>query len=182
MKYSAITDTKPELPGIRHPGVLAALTAALLFGGSTPFAKLLLVSVGPWMLAGLLYLGSGIGLSVYRLIRATPSACLPIAEWPWLAGAVFFGGIVAPVLLMSGLSGMPASGASLLLNAEGVLTALIAWFVFRENFDHRIALGMALIVAGAVVLTWPGEARFSGILPALFVVGACLAWAFNYPR
>ena len=165
--------------GLRHPGVLAALTAALLFGGGTPFAKLLLGSVGPWLLAGLLYLGSGVGLSAYRLIRAVPSARLPSAEWPWLAGAVFFGGIAGPVLLMFGLSRMPASGAALLLNAEGVLTALIAWFVFRENFDRRIALGMALIIAGAVVLTWPGEARFSGMLPAFLVLGACLAWAID---
>jgi drug/metabolite transporter (DMT)-like permease len=87
----------------------------------------------------------------------------------WLAGAVLSGGVVAPVLLMWGLSGMPASGAALLLNAEAVFTALLAWFVFRENFDRRIALGMALIVAGAAVLSWPGEAGFGAALPALAV-------------
>lgn len=179
MNRSDSPDTGTILPAFRHPGVLAALAAALLFGGGTPFAKLLLGSISPWMLAGLLYLGSGIGLTLYRVIRAAPSASLPMAEWPWLAGAVLFGGIVGPVLLLFGLKGMPASGAALLLNAEGVLTALIAWFVFRENFDRRIALGMALIVAGAVVLTWPGEARFSGMLPAFLVVGACLAWAID---
>jgi drug/metabolite transporter (DMT)-like permease len=87
--------------------------------------------------------------------------------------------MVGPALLMWGLSRMPASGASLLLNAEGVFTALLAWFVFRENFDRRIALGMALIVAGAVVLSWPGEARLGETLPALAVLGACLAWAID---
>ena len=179
MNRSVLPDTRSLLPGFRHPGVLAALGAALLFGGGTPFAKLLLGSISPWLLAGLLYLGSGIGLTVYRVMRAAPSARLSMAEWPWLAGAVLFGGVAGPVLLLFGLKGMPASGASLLLNAEGVLTALIAWFVFRENFDRRIALGMVLIVAGAVVLTWPGEARFSGMMPALFVVGACLAWAVD---
>jgi maltose alpha-D-glucosyltransferase/alpha-amylase len=74
---------------------------------------------------------------------------------------------------------MPASGASLLLNAEGVFTALLAWFIFRENFDRRIALGMVLIVAGAAVLSWPGEARFSGLWPALSITGACLAWGID---
>lgn len=57
--------------------------------------------------------------------------------------------------------------------------ALLAWFVFRENFDRRIALGMALIVAGAVVLSWPGKALLGDMLPALAVLGACLAWAID---
>jgi drug/metabolite transporter (DMT)-like permease len=74
---------------------------------------------------------------------------------------------------------MPASGASLLLNAEGVFTALLAWFAFKENFDRRIALGMFAIVAGAAVLSWPGEARFGAAWPALAVLGACGAWAID---
>lgn len=142
-------------------------------------AKGLLASIHPWLLAGLLYLGSGAGLALYRLVRHSPAEKLPLNEWGWLAGAIFAGGVVGPVLLMFGLTGMPASGASLLLNAEGVLTALLAWFVFRENFDRRIALGMAAIVAGALVIGWPGEARFSTLWPALAVVGACLAWGID---
>lgn len=165
--------------GIRQPGVLAALGAALLFGGGTPLAKWLLSSVSPWLLAALLYLGSGAGLSLYRFARNVPSGKLPPGEWPWLAGAILAGGVAGPVLLMFGLTGMPASGASLLLNAEGVFTALLAWFAFRENFDRRIALGMVAIVAGTVVLSWPGEARFSSTWPALAVVGACLAWGVD---
>lgn len=73
--------------GLRQPGVLAALGAALLFGGSTPLAKLRLVSINPWLLAGLLYLGSGVGLSVYRLVRRAPAGRLAAGEWPWLAGS-----------------------------------------------------------------------------------------------
>jgi len=165
--------------GWRRPGVKAALGAALLFGSGTPLAKGLLASVDPWLLAGLLYLGSGAGLTLYRLARRAPTQRLPTAEQGWLAGAIIAGGVVGPVLLMFGLTGMPASGAALLLNAEGVLTALLAWFVFRENFDRRIALGMAAIVAGALVIGWPGEARFSTFWPALAVAGACLAWAID---
>src|SRR5690349_2714147 len=138
---------------VTAPGVPAALGAALLFGAGTPFAKALLHGVEPWLMAGLLYLGSGVGLVLYRALLQLPRARLQPGEWPWLAGAIAAGGIVAPVLLMYGLTNMPASGASLLLNAEGVFTALIAWFAFRENFDRRIALGMAAIVAGAAVLT-----------------------------
>jgi len=160
-------------------GIAAALLAAVLFGASTPLAKLLLGETSPWLLAGLLYAGSGVGLAILRRARRAAAVRLPPAEAGYLAGAVVAGGVVAPALLLWGLSQMPASGAALLLNAEGVFTALIAWFVFRENFDRRIALGMGLIVAGAVVLTWPGEASFGAILPSAAVLAACLGWAID---
>lgn len=165
--------------GVFKPGVPATLGAALLFGGGTPFAKLLLHGVNPWLLAGILYLGSGLGVTLYRMARHTHAGNLGREEWPWLAGAIFAGGVAGPVLLMFGLRGMPASGASLLLNTEGVLTALLAWFAFRENFDRRIAIGMIAIVAGAVVMSWPEDTRFSTILPAMAVVGACLSWSID---
>ena len=164
---------------LRQPGVLAALGSAVLFGAGTPLAKLLLSSVSPWLLAGLLYLGSGLGLTLFRRLSWAPAVSLKREEAPWLAGAIAAGGIIAPVLLMAGLTGMPASGASLLLNAEGVFTALLAWFVFKENFDRRIAVGMIAIVAGAAILSWPGEARFAGLWPALAILGACLAWGID---
>ena len=163
----------------RQRGVHAALGAALLFGAGTPFAKLLLEGASPWLLAGLLYLGSGVGLFAYRRIRRARPISMTQPDRAWLAAAIVAGGVVGPALLMLGLSGMPASGASLLLNAEGVFTALLAWFAFRENFDRRIVLGMLLIVAGAIVLSWPGEADFGVTLPALAVLGACLAWALD---
>ncbi|HQS59808.1 MAG TPA: EamA family transporter [Gallionellaceae bacterium] len=169
----------PRRSMISHPGVLAALAAALLFGVATPLAKLLLASVSPWMLAGLLYLGSGIGLLIYRQVVGAPSVRLPPEERIWFAGAILAGGIIGPVLLMIGLTGTLASDAALLLNAEGVFTALLAWFVFKENFDRRIALGMAAIVAGALVLSWSGQARFGGIWPSLAILGACLAWGID---
>lgn len=161
------------------PGVAAALVAALLFGASAPIAKWLLQAASPWMLAGLLYLGSGVGLSLYRLVIHAQPVGLQRTEAGWFAAAVLTGGGIGPVLLMYGLTGMPASGAALLLNAEGVLTALLAWVVFKENFDRRIALGMLAIAGGAIILSWPGDARFSGALPALAVLGACLCWAVD---
>jgi drug/metabolite transporter (DMT)-like permease len=161
------------------PGVTAALGAALLFGGGTPLAKLLLQGVNPWLLAGMLYLGAGSGLTLYRLFNHRRAGKLEPEEWKWLAGAILFGGVAGPVLLLFGLKGLPASGASLLLNTEGVFTALLAWFLFRENFDRRIVLGMIAIVGGAIVISWPGDARFSTVLPALAVVGACLSWSID---
>ncbi|HET9871448.1 MAG TPA: DMT family transporter [Propionibacteriaceae bacterium] len=164
---------------LSNRGVQAALVAALLFGAGTPAAKLLLGDVSPWMLAGLLYCGSGVGLGLIRLVRRSPAVRLPRRDLPPLLGAITFGGLVGPVLLMFGLAGMPASGASLLLNAEGVFTALLAWLVFKEHFDRRIGLGMLAIVAGAVVLSVPSQANLGSPWPALAVLGACCAWGLD---
>lgn len=164
---------------IQHMGVLYALGSAFLFGAGTPLAKLLLNNVSPWLLAGLLYLGSGIGLSLYRLISKAKPVRLRKSEIPWFLGAILAGGVIGPVCLMFGLSGMPASGASLLLNAEGVFTALLAWFAFKENVDKRVFMGMLAIVAGALFLSWSGEAQFAGLSSFLLILGACLAWAVD---
>lgn len=160
-------------------GVQAALLAAVLFGAATPLAKALLGEVNPWLLAGLLYAGSGVGLWVFRAIRRTPRVRLARADRGPLVGAVISGGIVAPVLLMFGLSAMPASGAALLLNAEAVFTVGLAWLVFREPVSRRILLGMLAIVAGAVVLSVPTLVEFGSLLPTLAVLGACLAWGVD---
>jgi drug/metabolite transporter (DMT)-like permease len=164
------------------PAITAALAAALLFGASTPFAKQLLRDTSPLLLAGLLYLASGIGLSVGRLVRdrGWRAPGLHGQEWAWLVLAICFGGVLAPVLLMLGLVRTPAASASLLLNLEAVLTALLAWIVFRENTDRRVVLGMALIVAGAAVLAGRG----TGYTPAsrsgaLLIALACLCWALD---
>src|SRR3990172_3252213 len=93
--------------GLLQPGVAAALGAALLFGAGTPLAKWLLDGTSPWMLAGLLYLGSGVGLTLYRFLMHAPAVHLPGNQRAWFAGAIVSGGIVAPVLLMIGLAGMP---------------------------------------------------------------------------
>ena len=153
----------------------------MLFGGGTPLAKLLLEHAGPWLLAALLYLGSGMGLWLVRRARRSRAVRLERGDWRWLAAAIAAGGVAGPVLLMTGLAAMSASNAALLLNAEGVFTALLAWFVFKENFDRRIALGMLAIVAGAVALSWPadGAVAFASLWPALTVLGACLAWAID---
>ena len=165
--------------GFRQPGVPAALGAAFLFGAGTPLAKWLLDDVNPWLLAGLLYFGSGTGLALYRRVIRAPAVNLLKNDWPWFVGAILAGGIVGPVLLMVGLTTMSASAASLLLNAESVFTALLAWFAFKENFDWRIALGMIAIVAGAVILSWPREVRLTVFWPTLAILGACFAWGID---
>jgi len=174
------------MPGI---GPTLAILAALLFGASAPLAKLLVRDLSPWMLAGILYLGSGGGLLLFRLLRGLSGRGrrgergLRGVEWGWLLAAIAAGGVAAPVLLLAGLAATSASSASLLLNLEGVFTALLAWFVFREGFDRRLVAGMAAIVAGAVVLSWDatgdGGAAGAGPWGPLAVAAACLLWAVD---
>jgi len=161
-----------------------ALASAFLFGASTPLAKLLLgEGMGPLLIAGLFYLGSGLGLaalSVARLATGSPEAEAPLrrADLPWLALVVLFGGVAGPVLLMVGLATTAGSTASLLLNVEGLATMAIAWIVFRESVDRRLLMGAAAILAGAIVLSWQGETGTLG-LGALAIVAACIAWGID---
>jgi drug/metabolite transporter (DMT)-like permease len=163
----------------RHAVILALLSAAL-FGISTPAAKALLGHISPTILAGLFYCGAGIGIAILRRARSdTTEVRLGRRELPWLAAAILAGGVIGPLLLMTGLSVTDAATASLLLTLEGVATALIAWFIFRENFDARVAAGMGCLVAGALVLSWTGTPTLSGLLGPLTIVGACLAWGLD---
>ncbi len=166
------------------PGAAFALASAVLFGASTPFAKLLIGNgASPWLLAGLLYLGSGIGLAAVTAVsRFTGSsnseASLARGDLPWLAFVVLFGGVLGPLLLMIGLATTPASSAALLLNLEGLATMVIAWIVFRENVDRRLLIGAFAILAGAMVLSWQnGPISVSG--GALAIAGACIAWGID---
>jgi len=165
-------------------GISFAVLAAVLFGASTPFSKILLRKTEPVLLAGLLYLGSGVGLAIWSLFRSrsrggTREAQLKRSDLPWLTGAILAGGIIGPILLMVGLVITPASSASLLLNLEGVFTAMLAWFVFRENFDRRIALGMVAITLGGLLLSWGGRPEVGVPWGALAITGACLAWGID---
>lgn len=169
----------------RHAVVLALLSAAL-FGVSTPAAKTLLGTIDSAVLAGLLYCGAGVGVALLRRVarpliggQGSAEAALERRDLPWLAGAIMAGGIIGPILLMVGLSRTDAAATSLLLTLEGVATALLAWFVFHENFDRRIALGMGCLVAGAAALSWSGTPTLAGLLGPLAIVGACIAWGLD---
>jgi drug/metabolite transporter (DMT)-like permease len=164
--------------------IALALVSAALFGASTPLAKLLTREISPLMLAGILYLGSGVGLllwlalrrAVVRTERITPFA---VADLPWIGAATAVGGIAGPALLMFGLLRTDGASASLMLNLEAVLTAVIAWVAFRENVDRRVFLGMVAIVAGGVVLSWQQIPRAGGVAGPLLIAGACLCWALD---
>lgn len=166
------------------PGAPLAILSAALFGASTPFAKALLGGgVSPWLLAGLLYLGSGLGLGIVEIARGATGAeraeaPLRRGDFPWLALVVLSGGVVGPLLLMVGLAATPAATASLLLNLEGLATMAIAWLTFHESVDRRLLLGAAAILAGAVLLSWQGGPSGFG-WGTVAIAGACLAWGID---
>ena len=169
-----------------QPGVIAVMTSAMLFGASTPLARSLSGEIDPLWLAGLLYAGSGLGLSVLLLARHAGLAgadrrVVGIArgDLPWLAFSVVAGGIVAPVLFTFGLRDTPGATASLLLNLETVLTVVIAWFVFREHRNARVVTGMALIVASGVLLAGGGGEGPAVGRGAVLIALACLCWALD---
>ncbi len=175
---------KSSGPARLGPGVVLAIASAALFGASTPLAKALLGrGVDPWLLAGLLYLGSGVGLAAFRvgrrvLGRASEEAPLRRGDLGWMALVILTGGVAGPLLLMFGLATTPGSSAALLLNLEGLATMAIAWLVFRENVDRRLLAGAAAILAGAALLSWQGGLAPVGV-GALFIAGACLAWGID---
>ncbi len=137
-----------------------AVLAAVLFGASAPLAKLLLGEIEPISLAAFLYLGSGIGVLLFKLLlQARQSAVdteaqITKADWKWLAGAVFAGGVAAPIILLFGLQNTPASTASLLLNFEGVATTLIAAFIFKEAIGKYALWSILCVTIASVVLSW----------------------------
>lgn len=144
---------------------------------------MLVGSVAPQLLAGLLYIGAGVGLALVQGGRAAlgiPATEAPIRrhDLPLLTAVVLCGGLVAPLLLMLGLQRTSAASGSLLLNLEGLATMLIAWVVFRENVDRRLMLGALAIVAGAIILTWSGEGAHLDTGAAL-IAAACLAWGID---
>jgi drug/metabolite transporter (DMT)-like permease len=169
--------------GHRWPGIPLALVSAALFGASTPLAKLLLGVTEPWLLAGLLYLGAGLGLGVINVGRRAlripaPEAPLRRSDLSWLLAVVLIGGIAGPLLLMLGLARTDAASASLLLNLENLATMGLAWVVFRENVDRRLLIGACSIIGGALLLSWEGHgiAMDPG---ALLIILACVAWAID---
>ena len=162
-----------------------AILAAALFGASAPLAKLLLGSIAPVPLAAFLYLGSGLGLLLYRFLQKlkphgqTKEAGITKTDLPWLAGAILAGGVAAPIVLMSSLRNTPAVTASLLLNFEGVATTLIAALFFREAIGRRIWLAIFCITAAGILLTGDFQGGWGFSVSAFGVIAACIFWGMD---
>ncbi|HLO31862.1 MAG TPA: EamA family transporter [Anaerolineales bacterium] len=160
-----------------------ALLAALFFGASAPVSKLLLGDVPPILMAALLYLGSGTGISLIKLFQRITSnqkeAGIKTPDVKWLAGAIISGGILAPIILMISLKNTPASTASLLLNFEGVGTTLIAMFFFRESISRRALAAIFAITLASIFLSTNFQGGFGFSPGALGILLACVLWGVD---
>lgn len=158
--------------------VLLALAAAFFFGVSTPLSKALINDLNPFLLAGLLYLGAGLGLSAYTLLRGgrllPPPATL---KYKYIIGMIVFGGLLGPVLLMAAVKIAPAASVSIWLNMELVATAFLGHFLFRDHLDKRGWLSVALSLAAGILLSYSGGV--AGFTAGLLVALACFSWGLD---
>ena len=167
----------------RRKGTVYVLLAAGFYSLSTPLAKSLVGLTSPMLLAGLFYFGSGVGAGLLAVL--TPKLAiikedsLRKVDLPWMVGSVFFGGMLAPILVLNGLRFIPASDVSLLLNFEAVFTILIAWLVFHEYVDRMFGLGAFAIILGSLIITWNGFTGSFNLTGVLAIVGGCLFWGFE---
>jgi drug/metabolite transporter (DMT)-like permease len=165
--------------------IFQALLAALFFGASAPFAKLLLGEIDPILLAALLYLGSGLGLLVVRAVQQVrgPSvgteARLKNTDLLWLAGAILAGGIAAPIILLYSLRNTPAATASLLLNFEAVATTLIATFAFKEYVSRRAWGAIVAITLASILLSINPNSEWGLSVGAAGILAACALWGID---
>ena len=157
--------------------ILQCLAAAALFGLSTPASKLLLGSVPPVSLAGLLYLGAAVATFPAAARQRGNLRRVDRRNLLWLAGAVVFGGVLGPVLLLWGLSRAPAASVALWLNLETVATGLLAWAWFKEHLGAHTLAAMALVIGASVLLAAPFDPQIG--LAALLVTLACVCWGLD---
>jgi len=161
------------------------VTSAALFGISPPFAKLLVKNIPPVALAGFLYLGAFVGLSLYSISRrivsteSIRSANLKKEDFSWLFGSVLSGGIIAPICLMFGLSQISGFTTSLLLNLEGIFTAVIAVIFFKENAGKRLWLALICMTVAGVFLTWDSSQGRFNLLGPLLVTLSMICWGID---
>lgn len=161
-------------------GAIFGLLSAALFGLSAPIAKRLLADTSPQMLAGLLYLGAGSCISLYRrLAPRRAEAPLTKSDGPRLLALAACGGVVGPLCMLFGLDRVSAVTGSLLLNLEAPCTMVIAVLFFREHLGRYAAGAILLILAGAASLKLETGAQGADLLGVLLLTAACAAWALD---
>lgn len=168
---------------VKNVATLYAILAAALYAINVPLSKILLDYVEPTMMASFLYLGAGLGLFIYGLIekrvgRNERKESLTKKELPYTIAMVVLD-IMAPILLMLGITMTNSANVSLLNNFEIVATSIIALFIFREVISKKLWFAIALVTIASIVLSFEGVGTFTFNQGSIFVLGACLCWGFE---
>jgi len=168
---------------MKRKGLHSAVLSAVLFGMSPVACKLVVGQMPSSLLAGLLYLGSGLGLTGVVLHQKTPvysmMRSLSRRQWAYLASVIISGGVAAPLFLAYGIVSGTASEVSLLLNFETVATTLLAWLVFHEQIGHRVWIGKFAIIGASILVLFTGGSQLQLSIPGLSVLAACLLWGID---
>ena len=167
----------------KNHAIFFAVLAAALYAISTPASKLLLNHIPSTILAGLLYLGAGSGMAVFRWVlrisgKRKKEVRLSKKDLPFTAGMILLD-IAAPVLLMLGLTMTSAANVSLLNNFEIVATSVIAWVIFKETISKRLWTAILLITFSSMLLSFEDISSFSFSAGSLLVLCACICWGFE---
>ena len=159
--------------------IFYAVLAAALYAINAPVSKLLLNKIPSTMMAGLLYLGAGIGMyTLEKFNRHKEELPLTKKELPYTATMVILD-IAAPIFLMIGLTKCSAANASLLNNFEIVATSLIALFIFREAISKKLWLAIILVTISSILLSFEDMSSLQFSWGSLFVLLACVCWGFE---
>lgn len=167
----------------KNLAMIYAILAAALYAVNIPLSKLLQSHAGPTMMAAFLYLGAGLGLTVYggaeKLAgKGKTQEPLTKKELPYTVAMVLLD-IIAPILLMSGIARTNSANVSLLNNFEIVATSVIAFAVFKESISRRLLAAILMVTAASGILSFEGAGAFTLNLGSLLVLGACLCWGFE---
>ncbi len=166
-----------------NKAIFYAILAASLYALNAPVSKLLLKDVPPTMMAGMLYLGAGIGMTLMGLVRSKTGngkqeMQLTKKDLPYTLGMVILD-IAAPIFLMIGLSRTTAANVSLLNNFEIVATSIIALLIFKEHIGKRLWIAISLITLSSILLSVEDASSFSFSIGSLYVLAACVCWGLE---
>lgn len=164
-------------------GIFLAVLAAALYAINAPFSKLLLAEMPSTLMAGVLYIGAGLGMggvALFRKLRRLPRTEERImrADLPYTLAMIVLD-ILAPIFLLFGLSLTTAANASLLNNFEIVATALIALVIFREQIGPRLWLGIGFVASSCALLSFEDLSSLKFSLGSVFILLACLCWGIE---
>ena len=164
-------------------GIMMAILAAVLYAVSSPFSKILLNEMPPTLMAGFLYLGAGVGMSliaVSRRVRQVENTEIHLskAEMPYTVAMILLD-IAAPICMLIGLNATTAANASLLNNFEIVATALIALVVFKERISKRLWTGILFLTLSSVILSFEDVTSLEFSYGSLFVLLAAVFWGLE---
>ena len=166
---------------VKNKAVFYAILAAALYAIHVPIAKMLLKHAEPTMMAAFLYLGAGIGVCLYGVFRKKKDQStdkITKKEWPYVVGMVVLD-IIAPILLMLGITMTSSANVSLLNNFEIVATSVIALMIFKEAISKKLWFAILFITVASVVLGFEDISAFTFNKGSLLVLGACLCWGLE---